>query len=70
MGKTNSAPAVPHSVGDGVDGEEGMSSLAVSLTSEVEALEIFSWSMEPKAPSRVSRREEVLQPTRTILIFS
>ena len=69
MGTTNSAPTGPLSAGDGVDGDEGMSSFAISLTSEMKAIEIFSWSMEPKAPFRVSKREEVLQPTRAILIF-
>ena len=69
MGKTNSVPTGPLSAGDGMDGDEGISSLVISLTSEMEAVEIFSWSMKPKAPSRVSRREEVLQPARAILIF-
>ena len=48
---------------------DGMSSLTVSLASELEVIEIFSQSMEPRAPSRVSRREDVLQPARAILIF-
>ena len=66
VGKTSSAPTGPLSAGDGVD---GMSSITVSLALGMEAMEIFSWSMEPKAPSRVSRIEEVLQPARAILIF-
>ena len=39
VGKTSSAPTGPLSAGDG---EEGISSLATSLTSEMEAMEIFS----------------------------
>ena len=35
----------------------------------METREIVSWSMEPKAPSRVLVSEDVLQPTRAILIF-
>ena len=69
MGKTNSVPTGPLSSGDGMGGDEGISSLVISLTSEMEAVEIFSWSIKPKAPSRVSRRKEVLQPARVIFIF-
>ena len=68
-GKTNSVPTGPLSSGDGMGGDEGMSSLVASLTSEMEAVEIFSWLMKPKAPSTVSKREEVLQPARAIFIF-
>ena len=66
VGKTSSISKGPLSVGDGVD---GTSSITVSLTSGMETREIVSWSMEPKAPSRVSISEDVLQPTRAILIF-
>ena len=52
-----------------MDGDEGISSLVVSLTLEMEAVEIFSWLMKPKAPSRVYKKEEVLQPDRAIFIF-
>ena len=69
MGKTNTIPMGPLSSGDGMGGDEGISSLVPSLTSEIEAVEIFSWSIKPKAPSRVSRREDVLQPARAIFIF-
>ena len=69
MGKTNSVPTGPLSAGDGMDEDEGISSLVISLTSEMEAVEIFSWLMKPKAPSTVSRKEDVLQPARAILIF-
>ena len=66
IGKTSSTSKGPLSVGDGVD---GTSSITVSLTSGMETREIISWSMEPKAPSRVSISEDVLQPARAILIF-
>ena len=35
----------------------------------METREIVSWSMEPKAPYSVLISEDVLQPTRAILIF-
>ena len=66
VGKTSSTSIGPLSVGDGVD---GTSSITVSLVLGMEAREIVSWSMEPKAPSSVSTREDVLQPMRAILIF-
>ena len=66
VGKTSSTSKGPLWVGDGVD---GTSSITVSLTSGMETREIVSWSMEPKAPSRVPISEDVLQPTRAILIF-
>ena len=36
---------------------------------EIEAVEIFSWLIKPKAPSKVSRREEVLQPAGQFIFF-
>ena len=54
-GKTNSVPVGPLSSGDGMGGDKGISSFATSFISEVEAVEIFSWLIKPKAPSRVSR---------------
>ena len=69
MGKTNCVPTGPLSSGDGMGEDEGISSLVISLTSEMEVVEIFSWLIKPKALSRVSRREEVLQPARAIFIF-
>ena len=69
VGKTSSIPVGPLPAGDGVDRADGISSVTVSLASGMEAMEMVSWSMEPKAPSSVSRREDVLQPTRAILIF-
>ena len=59
----------PLSSGDGMGGDKGISSFVTSFISEIEAVEIFSWSIKPKAPSKVSRREEVLQPARAILFF-
>ena len=66
VGKTSSTSRGPLSVGDGVD---GTSSITTSLVSGMEAREIVSRSMEPKAPSSVSMREDVLHPARAILIF-
>ena len=70
MGKTNSAPMRPLSSGDGIGGDKGISSFVASFISEREPVEIFSWLIKPKPPSKVSRREEVLQPARAIFIFS
>ena len=66
VGKTSSTSRGPLSVGDGV---EGMSPVITSLVLGMEAREIVSRSMTPKAPSNVSMREDVLHPTRAILIF-
>ena len=66
VGKTSSTARGPLSVGDGVD---GTSSITTSLVSGMEAREIVSRSMEPKATSSVSMREDLLHPARTILIF-
>ena len=66
VGKTSSTSKGPLSVGDGVD---GTSSVTTSLVLRMEAREIVSGSMEPKAPSSVSMREDMLHPTRAILIF-
>ena len=51
------------------DGVEGISSVIIPLVLGMEAREIFSRSMIPKAPSNVSMREDVLHPAREILIF-
>ena len=51
------------------DGVEGMSLVITSLVLGIEAREIVSRSMIPKAPSNVSIREDVLHPARAILIF-
>ena len=51
------------------DGVEGISSVITSLVLGIEAREIVSRSMTPKAPSNVSMREDVLHPARAILIF-
>ena len=51
MGKTNSFPTGLLSSEDGMGGDEGISSLVPSLPLEIEAVEIFSWSIKPKAPS-------------------
>ena len=48
---------------------DGTSSVTTSLVLGMEAREIVSWSMEPKAPSKVLISEDVLQPVRAILIF-
>ena len=69
MGKTNSAPMRPLSSEDGMGADKGISSFVDSFISEIEAVEIFSWSTKPKAHSKVSRREEVLQPARQFLFF-
>ena len=69
MGKTNSAPMRPLSSEDGMGGDKTISSFVDSFISEIEAVEIFSWLTKPKASSKVSRREEVLQPARAIFIF-
>ena len=66
MGKTSSTSKGPLLVGDGLD---GTSSVTTSLVWGMEAREIVSGSMEPKAPSSVSMREDVLHPARAILIF-
>ena len=66
VGKTSSTSRGPLSVGDGVD---GTSSITTSLVSGMETREINSRSIEPKAPSSVSMREDVLHPARGILIF-
>ena len=66
VGKTSSTSRGPLSVGDGV---EGISSVTTSLVLGMEAREIVSRSMIPKAPSSVSIREDVLHPARAILIF-
>ena len=69
LGKTNSAPMRPLSSEDGMDEDKGTSSFVDSFISEIEAVKIFSWSTKPKAPSKVFRREEVLQPAKAIFIF-
>ena len=69
MGKTSSAPMRPLSSEDGLGGDKEISSFVDSFISEIEAVEIFSWWTKPKAPSQVSRREEMLQPARAIFIF-
>ena len=51
------------------DGVEGISSVIIPLVLGMEAREIFSRSMIPKAPSNVSMRKDVLDPVRGILIF-
>ena len=66
VGKTSSTLRGPLSVGNGV---EGISSVITSLVLGMEAKEIVSGSMIPKAPSNVSMREDVLHPARAILIF-
>ena len=66
VGKTSSTSRGPLSVWDGV---EGISSITTSLVLGMEAREIVSRSMIPKAPSSVSMREDVLHPARAILIF-
>ena len=66
VGKTSSTSRGPLSVGDGV---EGISAVTTSLVSGMEAREIVSRSMIPKAPSNVCMREDVLHPARAILIF-
>ena len=66
VGKTSSTSRGPLSVGDGV---EGISSVTTSLVLGMEAREIVSRSMIPKAPSNVSMRKDVLHPARAILIF-
>ena len=52
-----------------MDGDEGISSLVISLTSEMEAIEIFSWLIKPKTPSRVFKREEHYILPGPILFF-
>ena len=69
VGKTSSTPIGPLLAGDGVDGVDGMSPITVSLASEMEAMENSLLIYEPKAPSRLSKREDMLQPMRAILIF-
>ena len=51
------------------DGVEGISSVTIPLGSGMVVREIFPRSMVPKAPSKVSMREDVLHPARAILIF-
>ena len=51
------------------DGVEEISSVIIPLVLGMEAMEIFSRSMIPKAPSNVSMREDALHPARAILIF-
>ena len=51
------------------DGVEEISSVIIPLVLGMEAMEIFSRSMIPKASSNVSMREDVLHPARAILIF-
>ena len=54
-------------MGDGVD---GISSVTTSFISGMEAREMVSGSMELKAPSSVSMREDVLHPARAIFNLS
>ena len=69
MGTTNSALMRPLSSGDGMGGDKGISSFIASFISEIEAVEIFSWSIKPKAPSKYLERKKCYNQPGQYLFF-